>query len=148
MLKLRGTMIAVALILMGGVHGARAHHSYAMFDESKTLTVSGTVAKLEWTNPHVFVWIYVPSTKNPGKYDLYAFENGSPNAITKVGWSKDSLRAGDKITVEYWPLRDGRNGGHLALATLADGRKLKSVGGLGTAATLNNGAPPATSRAP
>lgn len=55
---------------------------------------------------------------------------------------KDSLRAGDKVTVEYWPLRDGRNGGHLALATLADGRKLQSVGGLGAAPSFKGGPPP------
>ena len=133
MLKVKVTATGVALLLLACMPAAYAHHSYAMFDGSKTLTVSGTVAKLEWSNPHVFVWVYVPSTKNPGKYDLYAFENGSPNAISKVGWSKDSLRAGDKITVEYWPLRDGRNGGHLTTATLADGRTLGSVGGLSAA---------------
>jgi hypothetical protein len=133
MLKVKGTTICVALLFLACVPRAHAHHSYAMFDGAKTLTVSGTVAKLEWSNPHVFVWVYVPSTKNPGKYDLYAFENGSPNAISKVGWSKDSLHAGDKITVEYWPLRDGRNGGHLTTATLGDGRTLGSVGGLSAA---------------
>ena len=142
MLKTQGMTTGVALLLLTCMHGAQAHHSYAMFDGSKTQTVSGTVAKLEWSNPHVFVWIYVPSTKNPGKYDLYAFENGSPNAITKVGWSKDSLRAGDKITIEYWPLRDGRNGGHLTTATLPDGRTLGSVGGLAAAATAKGTPPP------
>jgi hypothetical protein len=142
MLKAKGMTTAAALLLLACMQGAQAHHSYAMFDGSKTLTVSGTVAKLEWSNPHVFVWIYVPNTKNPGKYDLYAFENGSPNAISKIGWSKDSLRAGDKITVEYWPLRDGRNGGHLTTAVLADGRTLGSVGGLAAAATVKSAPPP------
>jgi uncharacterized protein DUF6152 len=143
MLEVKGTTIRIALLLLTGTHGAWAHHSYAMFDGSKTLTVSGTVAKLEWSNPHVFMWIYVPSTKEPGKYDLYAFENGSPNAITKVGWSKDSVHAGDKVTVEYWPLRDGRNGGHLSVARLADGRTLRSVGGLASSAVVKDGPPPA-----
>jgi hypothetical protein len=141
MLNAKGTTKGVALLLLAGMHGAQAHHSYAMFDGSKTLTVSGTVAKLEWTNPHVFVWIYVPSTKNPGKYDLYAFENASPNAITKVGWTRDSLQAGDKITVEYSPLRDGRNGGHLTVAKLADGRTLGSVGGFAAAPSFKRPSP-------
>lgn len=117
------------LLLLASLSTAQAHHTYAMFDRSKTVTVHGTVAKLEWTNPHVFVWLYVPSTNDPGKYDLYAFENGSPNAISKVGWSKNSLQPGDKITIDYWPLRDGRKGGHLAKATLASGRVLRAVGG-------------------
>jgi hypothetical protein len=142
MAKVTGKAISVALLLLGLAQGAAAHHSYSMFDGSKKLTVSGTVAKLEWSNPHVFVWIYVPSAANPGKYDLYAFENGSPNAISKVGWSKESLHPGDKITVEYWPLRDGRNGGHLTTATLADGRTLGSVGGLAAAPTTHGASPP------
>jgi hypothetical protein len=101
-----------------------------MFDASHTVKVSGTVAKLEWTNPHVFVWMYVPTAGSPGKYDLYAFENGSPNALSKVGWNKAILHAGDAITVEYWPLRDGRKGGHLSKVTLPDGRVIGSVGGI------------------
>jgi hypothetical protein len=108
---------------------ASAHHSYAMFDASKKVTVSGTVAKLEWMNPYVFVRLYVPRKGSPGKYDLYAFENGSVNALTRLGWTAAALKAGDKITVEYWPLRDGRMGGHCNKATLADGRVLLGAGG-------------------
>lgn len=122
--------VKLALVLfLGSLGTAQAHHTYAMFDNSKVVTVQGTVAKLEWANPHVFVWLYVPSVKNPGKYDLYAFENGSPNAISKIGWNRNSLKPGDKVTIEYSPLRDGRTGGHLDKATLADGRVLGAVGG-------------------
>lgn len=116
-------------LLLVPMSTAQAHHTYAMFDRSQTLTLHGTVAKLEWTNPHVFVWLYVPSASSPGKYDLYAFENGSPNAISKIGWNKESLHPGDPITIEYWPLRDGRKGGHLAKATLGSGQVLGAVGG-------------------
>jgi hypothetical protein len=105
-----------------------AHHTYSIFDGSKRVTVGGTLAKHEWTNPHTFLWVYVPSTEAPGEYDLYGFENGSPNAVMKVGWSKDLLQAGDKIVVEYSPLRDGRKGGHLLSARLPDGRTLRGVG--------------------
>ena len=124
------------LLLLGSLGTAQAHHTYAMFDRTRSLTISGTVAKLEWTNPHVFVWLYVPSVSDPGKYDLYALENGSPNAISKIGWNKNSLRPGDKVTIEYWPLRDGRKGGHLAKATLANGRVLGAVGGPSVKADL------------
>jgi hypothetical protein len=105
-----------------------AHHSYAMFDNTRRLTVSGTVAKHEWKNPHTYIWVYVQSTQQPGKYELYGFENGSPNAMQKEGWSKDSLQQNDRITVEYIPLRDGRTGGHCAKVTLSDGRVLACDG--------------------
>ena len=121
----------IAILWLLSAEVALSHHTYAMFDASRTVKVSGTVAKLEWTNPHVFVWLYVPTAAgSPAKYDLYAFENGSPNALSKVGWSKSILQAGDAITVEYWPLRDGRKGGHLSKVTLPDGRVIGSVGGI------------------
>jgi hypothetical protein len=108
---------------------AWAHHSYAMFDGSKTLTVNGTVAKVEWMNPHVFVWVYVANAQAKTGYDLYAFENGSPNVLTRVGWSKTALTVGEKVSVEYWPLKDGRHGGHFVQATRADGQVLVGTGG-------------------
>jgi hypothetical protein len=123
-----GAKIA-AVVALAAWHAAQAHHSYALFDGSKTLTVIGTVAKLEWINPHVFLWVYVPREKEAGQYDLYAFENGSPLASSKVGWSATAVRAGDRITVDYWPLRDGRKGGHLKAAKLPDGRILEAFGG-------------------
>lgn len=123
-----GTLL-LAACLWGLPREASAHHSYAMFDASRKLSVRGTVAKLEWMNPHVFLWLYVPNQADQGKYDLYAFENGSVNALSRLGWSATALKAGDQITVEYWPLKDGRKGGHCDKATLADGRVLYSAGG-------------------
>lgn len=119
-------LIATALLFATSVS---AHHSYAMFDGSKTLTVAGTVAKLEWMSPHVFVWVYVPNPKAHDGYDLYAFENGSPNVLIRLGWSKTALAAGEKISVQYWPLKDGRTGGHFVKATRADGQTLYGAGG-------------------
>jgi hypothetical protein len=119
----------VASVLAGIAAPAWAHHSYAMFDGTKTQTVSGTVARLEWTNPHVFVWVYVPNPDAANGYDLYAFENGSTNVLMRRGWSKAALTAGEKLKIEYWPLRDGRKGGHLKNATRADGSTLQAAGG-------------------
>ncbi len=113
---------------------AGAHHSYSMFDDSQTLTVQGTVAKVEWMNPHVFVWIHVPNPQAPGTYALYAFENGSVNVLARLGWTKYSLAAREKITVDYFPLKDGRPGGHFIKGTLADGRVLRGAGGPGVRA--------------
>jgi hypothetical protein len=103
---------------------ALAHHSYAVFDLKKRLTVAGTVAKLEWTNPHSYLWVYVPRPGSPKEYDLYGFENGSPTNMTRYGWTKSVLKAGDRVSIEYAPLKDGRHGGHLARVTVADGRVL------------------------
>jgi len=124
-----------SIALLAGVGGpatvAWAHHSYAMFDGTKTLTVSGTVAKLEWANPHVYVWVYVANAAASSGYDLYAFENGSTGVLARLGWTKSTFAVGEKITVEYWPLRDGRTGGHFVKATHADGSVALGAGGPG-----------------
>jgi uncharacterized protein DUF6152 len=121
------TVVAVILLLL--TSSVWSHHSYAMFDGSRTLSVSGTVAKLEWMNPHVFVWLYVPNSMAKEGYDLYVFENGSPNVLARLGWTRTSLTAGEKIVVEYWPLKDGRNGGHFTRTIYSDGRILYGAGG-------------------
>lgn len=110
---------------------ALAHHSYAMFDAAGTRSINGTVAKLEWKNPHAFLWIYVPRQDKPGAYDLWAFENGSPSALQGAGWSRSVINAGDQIAVEYWPLRDGTPGGHCEKVSLPDGRVLRCLSELG-----------------
>jgi hypothetical protein len=112
---------------LGFGSAATAHHSYAMFDGTRTATVKGTLAKLEWTNPHVFIWVYVPSSESG--FDLYAFENGSPNVLARMGWSKETFAAGEELTIEYWPLADGRTGGHFSKATRADGSEMRGAGG-------------------
>jgi len=127
--SLRVGLVALILSLPAGM--ALAHHSYAMFDTTHTDRVAGSVAKLEWANPHAFLWVYVPSSSKPGTYDLWGFENGSPSVLQVHGWSKDVLKAGDKIEVEYWPLRDKSIGGHCEKVTLADGRTLQCPTDLG-----------------
>jgi hypothetical protein len=125
----RWALLAFVMSFPAGI--ALAHHSYAMFDTAHTSKVAGTVAKLEWMNPHAFLWVYVPSSDKPSKYDLWGFENGSPSVLQVHGWTKDALKAGDKIDVEYWPLRDGSIGGHCEKVTLADGRTLQCPTDLG-----------------
>lgn len=95
-----------------------------MFDTTKSVFVEGTVAKIEWVNPHTFVWLYVQKADKPGEYDLYGFENGPINMLTRNGWTQDSLRAGEKLTVQYFPLKDGRTGGSFVKAIHADGTEL------------------------
>ena len=111
---------------------AQAHHSFTMFDRSKTLTVSGIVRSLQWTNPHVWLWLDVPEAD--GSFTAYSFEGGTPAEMTRTGgWIKHSVNAGDKITVEFAPMRDGRPGGSLGRVTLANG---KTLGGNSASAPL------------
>jgi hypothetical protein len=112
---------AVPLLL---ARGAAAHHSHAMFDMSRSLEVTGTAAKFEWSNPHIFLWVYVPDSKQPSGYQLYAFESGALVAMARVGWDRDAVRAGEKLTVDYMPLKDGRPGGVLLKVTRANGKAL------------------------
>ena len=119
----------VGVLGFAAVTTAAAHHSYAMFDGTRTLKVTGTVAKIEWTNPHVFVWVYVRNDARESAYDLYAFENGAPNALARGGWSKTMFAADEAVTIEYWPLFDGRTGGHVVSVTRGDGTVLRGVGG-------------------
>jgi hypothetical protein len=149
MIESRHARVALAAVALGSATGAVAHHSYAMFDGDRTVTVTGTVAKLEWVNPHVFIWVYVPNAASATGYDLYAFENGSPNVLLRRGWSKDMFAAGEPLAVTYWPLSDGRPGGHFAVATRADGSIVRAAGGPGGGVDVSSTitAPPAPAAA-
>jgi hypothetical protein len=113
----------VASALLVAATGAYAHHSYAMFDTTRTVTVSGTVRALEWASPHVWLWVEVPDGK--GGSVPYGFETVSPGQIQRdYGWDKNVLHVGDKVTVDFAPLRSGKNGGELEKVTLESGRVL------------------------
>lgn len=101
---------ALAGLLLSGA--AYAHHSFAMFDFEKTATVEGEVVKFEFTNPHI--WIYVRGKDAAtGKVAEYAIEGGSPNALLRAGWKRDSVKAGAKALVSIHPLKSGEPGGSL-----------------------------------
>jgi hypothetical protein len=114
---------AAACVAFAVAAPALAHHSFAMFDRSKTISLTGTVRTFSWTNPHTFVWVYIDN--GHGGQDIWAIEfASSPVGLARDGWTKDTLKPGDKITIELNPLRDGRTGGMLKRAYLADGRTL------------------------
>ncbi len=102
--------------------GALAHHSFAMFDNSTTVKLTGEVADMEWINPHVWLHIKVPD--EGGKEIVWSFEAGSPGQLGQSGWTPESVHAGDKIEVGFHPLKDGSNGGQLLEITKADGTYL------------------------
>ncbi len=106
---------------------AFAHHSFSMFDHEKTVAITGTVKEFEWTNPHA--WIHLTSLdEKSGKPVEWSFEMGSVGQIASQGWKADSIKAGDKITVQMHPLKDGSHGGQYMAATLPDGRSLANRG--------------------
>jgi hypothetical protein len=100
---------------------ARAHHSIAMFDPEKRLTLSGTVREFQFTNPHCFIQLMVPSG---GALVEWSVELASPAHLIRSGWKRNTLKAGDKITVTISRARDGSNGGLFLSATGADGKPI------------------------
>ena len=125
-LLLRTTAAALgALALSAGA--ALAHHSFAMFDFTRTVQLKGVVREFQWTNPHVVLWLVPEPGQGPGQgaaADSWTIELTSPGNLTRLGWSKRSLKPGDRVTVEVNPLRDGKSGGAFRKAVLADGQVL------------------------
>jgi hypothetical protein len=109
-----------AVVLAAGP--AFAHHSFAMFDSSKQTSVQGTVKEFQWTNPHSF--IELTTANDAGGADLWSIELNSPNNLKRQGWKSTSIKPGDKVTLMFNPLRDGRKGGLFISVTLPDGTVL------------------------
>ncbi|HEX4278442.1 MAG TPA: DUF6152 family protein [Bryobacteraceae bacterium] len=104
-----------------------AHHSFTMFDMSKRITLVGSVTSFEWTNPHSYIEIDVPDDQagtTLGGIKHWSIEMGSPSILMQSGWKFSSLRKGDKTTLIINPLKNGKAGGFLMVATLPDGRML------------------------
>jgi hypothetical protein len=119
---------AAALTLAAGATApALAHHSFAMFDFQASKSVTGTVEQFDWTNPHTFIWLQVPEGAN-GANVRYGFEGMSPNYLGRRGWSKSTLKPGDKVTVTFHPLKDGSKGGTYQKVMLSDGKELMNIG--------------------
>jgi len=122
-MKLKTMLAAVALGGTGlaAAGAATAHHSFAMFDHVNRVTLKGTVANFQWTNPHVFISLDVAEG---GATKRYTVECASPNVLTRAGWKFNVVKPGDTITVLLNPLKNGDPGGMLETVTLADGRTL------------------------
>ena len=111
---------AAALALAGGA--ANAHHSFAMFDMGKEVTVSGTVKQFQWTNPHAYIQIVAKD--EAGRDVEWSMEMGAPMYLYARGWRPSSLKAGMRVNVVLNPLRNGRPGGVVRTVTAADGRAI------------------------
>jgi hypothetical protein len=120
-----------------------AHHSTAEFDYTKQVTIKGTVKEVQWTNPHSFIQLMVNGSGD--QLVQWSVEIGSPSLNINTGWKKNSVKAGDVITMELSPARNGKPYGTLRVLTFDDGRKLEGV-----AARMGgrSGGPPAAPPAP
>jgi hypothetical protein len=116
-LRALGAAVAAAAGL-SAAGAAWAHHSFAMFDQTKQVSVTGTVKDFQWTNPHAFIEV------DDGKGKVWSVELNSPNNLRRQGWTREAMKAGDHVTVVLNPLRDGKPGGLFNAVTLPSGKVL------------------------
>ena len=115
------TIVAFLTMTVGA--SLTAHHSFtAEFDVTKPVTLTGSVTKVEWGNPHI--WVYLDVKDEGGSLRSWQCEGGAPNTLTRHGWSKDSLKFNDRITVDGWLAKDGSKTCNLRVITLPDGRSV------------------------
>lgn len=111
---------ALVILIAATAAPTLAHHSFAMFDQKKEAELKNvTVVRYAWANPHVFVIVTSGET-------TYTLECSSPALMQRMGWKFNTLQGGEKIDIAFNPLRNGKPGGALTLATLPDGRKLEA----------------------
>jgi hypothetical protein len=126
MTRMAGQVALVATLVCGAGAVMSAHHSFAPFDLTTEKSIQGTVKKVEWTNPHVWVWVDVPTAG--GGTETWGFEGMSPNYLARRGWERNTLQTGMKVTVSFRPLKDGKPGGMLVSAKLPSGLTLTGGG--------------------
>jgi len=119
MVGIAGLLLAIPAFLLPAP--ALAHHSYAGFDRTRSKVLEGEVLKVEWKNPHVHFWIAVPNPDSPTGHDVWTFEAGGINLVTKFGWNPNTFKIGEKVKVTFFPMEDGRHGGAFIKAQHADG---------------------------
>jgi len=120
---MRPRSIAAILGLILWAAPASAHHSFAAeFDGARRLRFQGVVTRVEWTNPHTFFFIDVK--EDSGHVVNWAFETAGPNLLARLGWKRDSLRVGDRVTVVAYPAWDGARIASARSVVLADGHKV------------------------
>jgi hypothetical protein len=110
----------LAAVLSLGVAPVFAHHSFGLFDMSKSAEIEGTVVKFEWSNPHC--WLFLVSGPSAGAEAVnYGFEMTSVGEMIRRGWTKTSVKPGDKVKVTFHPVRDGRPAGYMMSVMTQDG---------------------------
>jgi hypothetical protein len=120
---------AIAIVFAASVIGfvpisrlAMAHHSSAMFDKSLVRQESATVREFQWTNPHVWIQVYIENES--GEQEEWSIEGGGPNSLFRKGWRPNSFNPGDVVEIKFNPMLDGSRAGFFVGARLADGKTL------------------------
>ena len=122
-----GRALLVTAMICGVAALAWSHHAAApVFNMNAEKTVIGVVKQVDWTNPHIWIWLDVQNAS--GQMETWGFEGMSPNFLARRGWTRTSLTPGMRITVTFRPLRDGKAGGMFMTGKLEDGKVLTSVG--------------------
>jgi hypothetical protein len=119
------TLVSVLALAVAGfaAHAVHAHHSFAAeFDADKPVKLTGTITKVQWRNPHTYFYVDVDDGK--GATHNWALELGSPNGLARRGWTRDTLKIGDTITVEGARARDNSYKANASNVTLAGGKRL------------------------
>jgi len=126
---MRKTALFVAAVIVSAAVPAFAHHAFsAEFDQSKPVKVSGEISRLEWTNPHA--WIFIDTKGADGKVVTWRFEMGAPNALLRAGWSKSDIKPGTAVIISGFLARSGGSVGNAFQVRLPDGRDLFAASSL------------------
>lgn len=121
------SVVAIAVVLVAAAVTVSAHHSFsAEFDGSKTVTLEGKVFKMDFVNPHS--WLYIDAVMPDGKTERWGVEGGSPNVMFRLGWSRDTLPAGTRVKVSGSPAKDGSKRMNSRGIEFPDGKKLELGG--------------------
>jgi hypothetical protein len=113
----------IAALSLSAAAPVLAHHSFAaVFDGTKKVSLTGTVTKLEWANPHI--WVYFDAKESNGSLTPWQCEGGAPNSLVRQGWNKSSLKTGDVIAIEGSRAKDGSNTCSMSSVKTADGKRL------------------------
>jgi hypothetical protein len=125
--KNHALVICSWFILTWAAAPVRAHHSFAMYDPSRVLTLKVTVKEFQWSNPHAIVWV-LTGPEETVQPELWSIElPTSPAGLSRMGWNKHSLNAGDQLILQINPLRDSQHGGSFRNATVLATGKVLSV---------------------
>jgi hypothetical protein len=123
------------LLVVVAVPAAYAHHSYAMFDSNKSVTLEGSVKSFRWASPHALIEVTVPYKSGPIDWSI---EMNGVGGLMRTGWTPTTIKPGDKVKFVVHPLRNGNAGGSFVSMTLPDGKVMGGGGGNGAGANNDN----------
>jgi hypothetical protein len=126
---------AVSAVALFITTSAYAHHSFAAeFDKDKPISITGTISKIDWTNPHAYLFVDVKGDK-PAETTTWKFELGGTRALENRGWQRSAIKAGDEVTVHGWRAKDGSNYGNANDVMLSSGRDLNAASSYNSGST-------------